>query len=242
MQSSYITEASYGVRIMKSLSVQEAIARAREAATKQLVTEETVLPVKHEVAQPSPPTGLGTIEDKLNTNIQVDHWLKVRPHGFYLSTNMDLEFKEFLVSIDLDEVKVTRCLRVNDPTMYFKTYDGVRATTGQLWSELVETTKKYPKVVEYDSFDIPTVLMEDLVVNDKVLATKGQTIGIGLSPTNTKFFRSFLDSVRKHYGTLHVQVVAKIFSQRRKNPGYADSGLAVFQLVTEVKEVEDASV
>ncbi|BCJ91724.1 hypothetical protein IZ6_24590 [Terrihabitans soli] len=177
---------------MMSNSIDEAIAKAKEAASN--------LPAET-VAGAVQVQGLGralTLEDmEIGGLADIAAWLKVTEFGMTIGADKTL-FDEIELILPLADVAYSEVVRYGNPAKYEKTYNRETTVEGDTWPNAILRAKKVdPKANPYRAADLPFIVVADLVNKKKeVLVEAGKRIGHSTSVTNFKKFLAFTKELR----------------------------------------------
>ena len=195
--------------------VQAAIAAAQNAA-KALVeaqaqaansnTTAVVPTTSHAVA----PAGRPLAMEDMTGGLVVDKWLGVKEFGLLIGPEKALCAEPILVEIDMTAVQPNYSVKFGNPAQYFRTYDRVTEVRGGSWHDALRRAQAVdPRASEYRSVDLPMRLLQDVVVNKKVVAEAGETLGYSTSTTGWAPWRAFYsECVRQglHRSRVRVQI------------------------------------
>lgn len=220
------------------MSQQDAIAAAIAAAQNAaaaVVAGQAAVPATAPAAGPAgvpARTTPVTIDDLMLGSMQVDEWLKVKEHGLLIGNNTTLIQAPIKVTIDMKAIHPNYSIKWGNPAQYEKTYDRVTTAKGRSWAETVRQIQQMdPKAYEYRSCDVPMTLVEDVVVNGKVICEKGKRLGNSLSTTNWSNFEDFYRNVKAQNLTEAV-VVVEVGYQRKTNSKGNAWGVLTFKLIS----------
>lgn len=233
-------------------AIQQAMARASEAAAAQVAAAPGAASTSTDVAvasqqggavgMPAVPATPMTMESLMSGSINVDLWLKVKEFGLLIGDKSDL-VPELKVVMDMTEGKgfvVKKSIKAGNPVQYWSTYDGVGCDKGGSWTEACAKARAIdPKASEYRSVDVPMVLLEAVtnVKGDVTLAEAGKTLGYSTSTTNWREWESFYKEV-VHAGLLGKQVEVTVGFKPMQNKANNKWGVMTWALVGEATQEE----
>lgn len=145
-------------------------------------------------------------------SMAVDHFLKVDKYGLHVGDDK-AQFDTMNVTIKLSEVLLGDGVRytAGGKTTYFKTLDGVRATNGKPWGEVLQTAQSIDPGCrgEYPLAEIPMTLTETLKLKAGDPVEAGKRVGYTTSITGYKGFLAWAKEARANFGpdaTVSVQL------------------------------------
>jgi hypothetical protein len=200
-------------------AIQAAIAAAKANAGAAVTSAETNLPATTGSAPPPAPMpqrGVAmSMDDLMIGSMSVDAWLKVKEFGLLIGTDATLITAPIQAAIDMTAIHPNYSIKFGDPAQYEKTYDRSVTAKGGSWYDAVRRAQQIePKAREYRSADVPMTLLEDVVVNGKVICEAGKTLGKSLSTTEWPYFEAFYKAVLAA-GLKDQAVKVEIFFERR---------------------------
>lgn len=151
------------------------------------------------VAQGGRPVTLGELMSQ--GGLSVDKYLKVDKTGFLIGDDKKNPLEEITVEFKLSDVVPFWGLRYgSSPAKYLRSFDRqLEARSKKPWAQCVAEAQQADSRCrgDYASCDIPFVVIGDIVAEKgdnkgKNLISDGQTLGLTLSITNFKDFKSFI--------------------------------------------------
>jgi hypothetical protein len=226
-------------------AIQQAVEAAKQAAAAAAATQtpaqNAVVPAAPGNMAMSAPVKPGpklTMDTVMTGQLNVDAWLKVKEFGLLVGDKSDL-FKSCVCSIDMTDGKgfvVKKGIKAGNPAQYWYTTDGVTCVQGGSWEAAIMKAKSIDqKAYEYRCVDLPFVLLEDIVLDGKVLMAAGAKLGYTTSTTNWKNWEVFYeDCLEKGFMDELVQV--KVGFEPRNN-GKNKWGVMTFELQGSMAEM-----
>lgn len=224
-----------------SSAVQKAIQAAKEQATNAVVAS---TPQQNAVASYVAPQKK-TLDD-LDTGLQVDGFIQPKYDGMKLKMSDEelnkgttiIEEMYVITNLSFDATVFTGAKYGNTPTVYIKTYDGVKEARGGSWAEAFAKAKLAdPTVYEYNGADVEFTVAEDIKdLKGKVVAKKGQKIGHTTTPTGLKNFKKLIKQAEQK-NLKSEDILVKITNEPISKGGN-NWGVLKFELVGAAPELE----
>lgn len=217
--------------IDQAVEAAKAAAAAQAAAsaptTNAVATQAPAGTSMNTYSAPAPKLSMATVSTGAMT---VDAWLKPKEFGLLVGDCPDL-FKSCMCSIDMTDGKgfvVKKGIKAGNPAQYWYTTDGVTCTTGGSWEAAVMKAKQIsPAAYEYRCVDLPFTLLEDIVIEGKVVQKAGSKLGYTTSTTNWKNWEEFF-SACADAGIKDEPVKVKLGYERRENKAKNIWGVITF--------------
>ncbi len=219
--------------IAAAKAAQEATASAQAPAPSNVAVAPSTSVATH--SAPAPKLSMATVSTGA---LNVDAWIKPKEFGLLVGDSSEL-FKNAVCSIDMTDGKgfvVKKGIKAGNPAQYAYTVDGVTAVTGGSWEAAIAKMKAInPGAYEYRCVDLPFVLLEDIVVDGKVLCKAGTKLGYTTSTTNWKAWEEFYSACAEAK-VLDEPVKVQLGYEKRENKAGNKWGVLTFKLLGTMAE------
>lgn len=217
-------------------SVADAARAAAEAAANtQAPAPTAMVPANANPIANATPVRMPSLREAVNAGgAAVDTYLKVTPDGFKLDSDGPI-LSELTVEIDFAQVVPTLNVRGEAPggqVIYGRSNNGVTEVNGKPWGQVladIQRRSSSDKYVEYASYEIPMVLIDEQKKKGSETLKPGAIVGFTPSMMQAKEFAKFFQSTPPDLET-RGRVAVKISHEKRKGQGPA-YGVIVFELV-----------
>ena len=220
---------------MSDNTIQDAIAQAQAAAQNSAPAETGGVPATQSAPAAglpaTPAANVGGMDSFQTTSMSVDHFLKVKDTGLAIDDTTNGMFEEMTVTIDTNEVASTQAVKFNigNDVSYHKTYDGLTATDGRPWAQVLEEARRADESARpYPSADVPMTLKGDLELKKETFED-GTTIGYSIPTTGGTLWAKFVKSVMS--ANLMGKVVEVKVGYQPRTKGKWSWGLVTFELI-----------
>lgn len=220
-----------------STAVQAAIEAAKAqgaSATQALSTQPRVT---NAVAAYTAPSKM-TLDD-LDSGLNVDGFIQPKSEGLTIKLqNADEKAKPSIIDEIFATFNATFNATVfegakygNNPTVYIKTFDGVKEARGGSWETALNKAKLAdPTVYTYKGADLEFKVAQDVLdVRGKVAVVKGTVLGHSTTPTGLKNFKKLIKTL-EIANLKNEEVLVKITNEARSANGN-NWGVLDFELI-----------
>lgn len=233
--------------------VDEAIAQAKAKANANTAAQAAQSTAVATAAAPAPAPApyqaprSYSMDDMVNGGMVCDAFLKVNEDGLKIGDKPDL-IDNIVVNIDFATVMSGEAIKTDGKNpQYFKTFDGVKATTGGTWQEAVNKVRIVsPDAKPYMTSDIPmTLTAAAKSIKGAEVAPVGYKLGHSTSTTNRANWVDLFNKAKAaglvkpdntaasgYSGSVSVKVTAE-----RKNKAQNVWGVLKFELLGAAAEV-----
>lgn len=171
-----------------SSAVQEAIAKAQEAAGAIVAQNQNTAPVAANSG------GNPSMADLMSNTSSVDAYLKLTEDGVKLGEDPKLH-EELTLLMDLGKAERFHQITYGNPATYAKSRDLVTDTSGRPWSDVLQLAAKVdPKARPYMTANLVFEVIEDIQGKNGV-TPEGTEIGYTLPFMGVKEFTKMLKSL-----------------------------------------------
>lgn len=185
-------------------NVTDAIAAATAAAREVAAAPAVAVPTGTGMVPTGQGGGLAPRKfsmDDMSGAMVVDKWLKVKEFGILIGDSAELITKPMKVLFNATDgvgFSLKMAIKWGSPVQYKSSYDGVTTWgSGLTWAQqIAEVQQINPKSTPYRSADLPFTLLEDVVGQNGIIASKGTKVGNSLATTNWGEFETFWNQIK----------------------------------------------